>query len=139
MASRYADIRIDPQRTGIVLYVRRYRECVNFYREVLGLHVLFATDDLTCFEFGQAYLMVEYDPTKCPNRSNGPHRMCLRMNVTNVRGLTNSLSAAGIAVDYQEHDWGKVAKFTDPDGNLCAFKDEPGFASQVESGTSIRQ
>ena len=48
-------------RTGIILYVERYRECVAFYADRLGLEVLFSTPELTCFDFGDSYLMVEQD------------------------------------------------------------------------------
>ena len=46
--------------------------------------------------------------------------MCLRMNVTNVKAYVNQLENHHIEVDYQEHEWGTIAKFLDPDGNLCA-------------------
>lgn len=39
-----------------------------------------------------------------------------------------------MAVDYQEHDWGAVAKFVDPAGNLCAFKDDATFERQWAEG-----
>ncbi|MFT5200492.1 MAG: lactoylglutathione lyase, partial [Planctomycetota bacterium] len=32
---------------------------------------------------------------------------------------------------FQEHDWGTVAKFEDPAGNLIAFKDDSRFEQQV--------
>jgi lactoylglutathione lyase len=54
------------------------------------------------------------------------------MNVPNVREFTDRLIANGVKVDYQEHDWGTVAKFTDPDGNLCAFKDDATFEKQIK-------
>ena len=59
-------------------------------------------------------------------------RTCLRMNVPDVRQRADELRRKGVAVDYQEHSWGTVAKFDDPDGNLCAFKDDETFEAQVE-------
>ena len=53
------------------------------------------------------------------------------MNVTNVKAYVNTLENHHIEVDYQEHEWGTVAKFLDPDGNLCAFKDTDKFERQV--------
>ena len=38
-------------RTGIVLYTINYKECVAFYAGILQLNIMFATKDLTCFEF----------------------------------------------------------------------------------------
>lgn len=53
------------------------------------------------------------------------------MNVSNVKELANRLISKNIEVDYQEHSWGTVAKFFDPDGNLCALKDSEKFEKQV--------
>ena len=58
-------------------------------------------------------------------------KTCLRMNVKNVKNLADKLVEKNINVDYQEHDWGTIAKFYDPDGNLCAFKDSDKFENQI--------
>lgn len=118
-------------RTGFILYVDSYRACVDFYREVLGLSVLFDGPGLTCFAFGESYLMVEQDDEDGAHAGALRHRTCLRMNVPDVRVQADRLAALGVAVDYQEHDWGTVAKFVDPAGNLCAFKDNARFEEQV--------
>jgi len=49
------------------------------------------------------------------------------MNVSNVKALATKLRQQNIKVDYQEHAWGTIAKFFDPDGNLLAFKDSKKF------------
>lgn len=127
-------MRRPPDRTGIILYVTRYEDCVAFYREQLGLEVLFITPTLTCFDFGGAYLMVEVDDDPpSSGRPNGPFT-CLRLNVQDVPAHAAALQGHGVEVDLQVHDWGTVAKFHDPDGNLIAFKDEAGFVQQVEDG-----
>ena len=119
-------------RTGIILYTINYQKCVEFYRDILELNVLFKTDTLTCFEFGNAYLMVEIEdgnPSKfCESNRI---RTCLRMNVSNLKSYVNTLKNHHVEVDYQEFDWGTVAKFLDPDGNLCAFKDTDKFERQI--------
>jgi len=118
-------------RTGIILYVLKYDECITFYKNTLELKVLFSTDMLTCFEFGGSYLMVEVDD-EMQNEPNATRiRSCLRMNVSNVKSLADKLSAENIEVNYQEHSWGTIAKFFDPDGNLCAFKDSETFEKQI--------
>jgi lactoylglutathione lyase len=48
-----------------------------------------------------------------------------------VKQLAEKLKAKNVKVDYQEHSWGTVAKFYDPDGNLCAFKDSEKFEKQI--------
>lgn len=112
-------------RTGIILYVLEYEKCIHFYKDILELKVMFSTESLMCFEFGEAYLMVEIDD-ECDEKKatkEGRIRTCLRMNVSDVTAYANKLKAKSIEVDYQEHSWGIVAKFFDPDGNLLAFKD----------------
>lgn len=53
------------------------------------------------------------------------------MNVQNVKSLVRQLESLNIQVNYQEHSWGTIAKFHDPDGNLCAFKDSEKFEQQI--------
>ncbi|WP_346883911.1 glyoxalase/bleomycin resistance/dioxygenase family protein [uncultured Algibacter sp.] len=119
-------------RTGIILYTVAYKQCVHFYENILGLNKMFETKNLTCFEFGTSYLMVELD-----DEYNGEAlktdriKTCLRMHVPNVKILAKKLTDYGIKVDYQEHSWGTVAKFFNPDGNLCAFKDSEKFELQI--------
>lgn len=121
-------------RTGIILYTINYKDCVAFYREVIGLAVQFTTDSLTCFAFGESYLMVEIDDTydAANNIAGNRPTFCLRMNVPNVRTFADKLISQGVSVDYQEQSWGTVAKFHDPDGNLCAFKDSDKFEAQIQ-------
>lgn len=121
-------------RTGIILYTINYKECVRFYENILELEVLFATEALTCFKFGSSYLMVELDDEYTGEIETAQRiKTCLRMNVEDVKGLSDRLKNKGIDVNYQEHSWGTIAKFFDPDGNLCAFKDTENFEKQIES------
>lgn len=119
-------------RTGIILYTIKYKKCVEFYHEILELAKLFETENLTCFEFGNSYLMVELDDEYDGTQTESERiKTCLRMNVPNVKKLADKLTEKNVKVDYQEHSWGTVAKFFDPDGNLCAFKDSEKFEKQL--------
>lgn len=119
-------------RTGIILYTIKYQKCVEFYEEIIGLTKMFRTESLTCFEFGNSYLMVELDDEYDGTQNESERiKTCLRMNVPNVKKLADKLTEKNVDVDYQEHSWGVVAKFFDPDGNLCAFKDSENFEKQI--------
>lgn len=120
-------------KTGFILYVIRYAECVDFYKNTIGLKILFQGEQLTCFEFGGSYLMVEFDDETTETVAVPPKRdrSCLRMNVENVRVHADRLEQSGIEVNYMERDWGTVAKFRDPDGNLIAYKDMQKFNAQI--------
>lgn len=120
------------ERTGLILYTDRYETCVIFYRDAVGLAVLFETAELTCFDFGGSYLMVEREGIARPSGKNTfENPTCLRFNVKDVKRCAQILRDRGIEVNYQEHSWGAVAKFFDPDGNICALRDETSFAAQI--------
>lgn len=53
------------------------------------------------------------------------------MNVAEVKILPDQLIVKGIQVDYQEHEWDTVAKFLDPDGNLCASRETEKLENQL--------
>ena len=120
------------QKSGIILYTIKYSECVNFYENTLQLPKLFETDELTCFDFGYSYLMVELD-NDFKGEINERITTCLRFNVENVKEMADKLIAKDIEVNYQEYEWGTIAKFSDPDGNLCALKDSETFDKQIEN------
>jgi len=121
-------------RIGHILYVRQYDACILFYQQTLKLPILFKNEDLTCFDFFGTYLMVEKEdqPEYLNDNSEKTNYSCIRINVENVKHHSDDMKSQGAAVDYQEHSWGVVAKFKDPDGNLIAFKDEVSFAKQIE-------
>ena len=119
-------------RTGIILYTIEYEKCVDFYENKLELPKMFEKENLTCFEFGSSYLLVELDEEFNGTQTETSRiKTCLRMNVPNVKNIANKLFAKNIKVDFQEYSWGTVAKFFDPDGNLCAFKDSGKFEKQI--------
>ena len=119
-------------RTGIILYTIEYKKCVEFYEKTLGLNKMFESENLTCFEFGNSYLMVELDDEYDGTQTDSERiKTCLRINVRNVKELAEKLTEKNVDVDYQEHTWGTIAKFFDPDGNLCAFKDSEKFEKQI--------
>lgn len=119
-------------RTGIILYTIEYQKCVEFYGTTLEMKKMFQTENLTCFEFGSSYLMVEVDDEYDGTQTESERiKTCLRMNIQHVKELADKLTEKDVEVDYQEHPWGTVAKFYDPDGNLCAFKDSEKFEKQI--------
>ncbi|MEM7510865.1 MAG: VOC family protein [Bacteroidota bacterium] len=111
-------------KTGFILYTINYEACLHFYGEILGLPILYEKETLTCFDFHGSYLMVEIDDETEYTESGSPDRdrSCLRMNVLNVKEACNALDQHGISYTYMERDWGTVAKFRDPDGNLVGFR-----------------
>ncbi len=121
-------------RTGIIFYTINYDKCVEFYEKTLELKKIFESENLTCFQFGDSYLMIELDDEYKENQTGATRiKSCLRINVQNIKSETDKLMAKNVKVDYQEHSWGMIAKFHDPDGNLLAFKDSDTFEKQISN------
>ena len=76
-------------RQGVILKTKRQRECVEFYREILGLDVLFEDAFLTCFACGDGYLMIEPGPEETEDSPTA--NLVLRFNVESE--MPNSAAA----------------------------------------------
>jgi lactoylglutathione lyase len=109
---------------GIILGTERFEACVTFYRDMLELPIWYEKSGLVCFRFGDGYLMVETGGVARDGRkSPSENPTMLRFNVDDVVAASNALRQRGIEVDVEQHSWGTVGTFLDPDGNLCEFKD----------------
>jgi lactoylglutathione lyase len=110
-------------RTGIILYVEHYDQCVSFYRNKVLLPVEYVKETLTCFAFGTSYLMVEQDGiSSSTEKTIAQNPTVLRFNVSNVKAAVDELRARSVAVEEQTFDWGDIGVFVDPDGNRCELK-----------------
>jgi len=123
-----------PDRTGIILFVEKYKDCVSFYRDIFGLSILFQIEDLVCFEYGGSYLMIEpKDKNSIPEDGfENKENLCLRFNVTDFNAHCELLTSFGIKLKIEHHNWGSIARFKDPDGNNCALKDSEKFEMQIK-------
>jgi len=112
------------EKTGFILYTIKYESCVKFYKDVLSLDILYVKEGLTCFEFGGSYLMVELDDETSDILPSLPlrDRTCIRINVKNVKEACKKLDEHNVDYTYNELEWGTIAKFRDPDGNLIGFR-----------------
>jgi lactoylglutathione lyase len=119
------------ERTGVILCTEKYDECVAFYSEVLNLPVIETLDDehskLTVLRFGEdTYLMVETGGKAVPSGKDLiQNPVWLRFNVKSVEDAAAELLDKGIDVQIRKEVWGTVGDFSDPDGNMCSFREEP--------------
>ena len=123
-------------RTGVILNVEKFDECVSFYKDLFGLKVLFEEQygefRLTCFEFDGSYLMVETEGFAKPEgKSLKENSTKLRFNVSNIEGALKSIRAYGIEAEITKNDWGSTINIYDPDGNRVGVRDEETFRSQI--------
>ena len=112
------------EQPGLILFTEHYDDSVHFYRDVVGLPVLFTRETLTCLAFGSAYLMIELGGvagrTEKPRTANP---VVLRFNVLDVEAAAAELRTHGVVVRVEPYDWGIIGVFDDPDGNRCELKD----------------
>ncbi|KAB7615761.1 glyoxalase/bleomycin resistance/dioxygenase family protein [Amylibacter sp. SFDW26] len=124
------------ERTGIILFTYNYDACVSFYTKILGLPVLFSINEgdthLTCCDFFGAYLMIETGgPDAQHTKTMAQNPTKLRFNVADVENAAQELESKGIIVQRGVFDWGTIANFTDPDGNMCSLRDQKTFSEQM--------
>lgn len=116
---------------GIILFTKNHAACVQFYGDVLGLKVLHCIDrpkeQLTTFQLGDTYLMVESDGTASHGvKTPAQTPIKLRFNVPNVVATADALRRRGVDVSVVTHSWGTTAEFSDLDGNPCALRSDDG-------------
>jgi lactoylglutathione lyase len=106
-----------------LLRTENYEQCVEFYSKVLELPVRYQKPELTNFQFGGSYLLLEKawepSPREIRERKNPP--FLLRINVEDVEAAVRKVRAKGIEVHHASYDWGEVGNFRDPGGNLVEF------------------
>ena len=121
-------------KSGFILYTIKYEECVLFYEKILELKVLYRKEILTCFEFYGNYLMVEItdDADELTATIPSRDRTCIRLNVADVREACKVLHKNSIEYSYGEYEWGTIAKFRDPDGNLIGFRSAKEHLIDIE-------
>ena len=130
---------MDVLNSGFILYTINYKECVQFYEKLLQLKVLYRKEILTCFEFYGNYLMVEItdDADELTASIPSRDRTCIRLNVPDVKEACKVLDDNSISYSYGEYDWGTIAKFRDPDGNLIGFRSAKEHLADIENNEVI--
>jgi lactoylglutathione lyase len=125
---------MDVIRNGLILFVEKYEACVEFYKRALSLSIWYAKPDLTCFRFGQSYLMVERGGVAADSeKTRALSPVILRLNVVDIEAACVELQSLGVAsATVTRFPWGRVVHFLDPDGNsiqLCQWPENAGLPS----------
>jgi lactoylglutathione lyase len=124
-------------RTGVILNTENYNDCVNFYRNVFELEVMYEESAgdfrLTCLDFGGAYLMIETGGVAKPEgKPISENATKLRFNVDDIDTALESLSRHGVEAEVIRNDWGSTINLHDPDGNRIGIRDETTFVRQMQ-------
>jgi methylmalonyl-CoA/ethylmalonyl-CoA epimerase len=124
----------DAQGTGlgaigqIALQVSDADRAEAFYRDALGLPLLFRFGDLVFFDCGGVRLLLEggHEP-----RGPGHASFCIYLRTPQIEPVVAALKAAGVYFEQEPHRVAKMpdhelwmAFFRDPDNNLLALMEE---------------
>ncbi|WP_426414681.1 VOC family protein [Aestuariirhabdus sp. LZHN29] len=128
------------ERTGIILNVEHFDECVGFYRQLFELPLMFELAEgdfsLCCLSLGDSYLMIETEGVaKSRGKSIAENPTKLRFNVSDMGAALERVVHFGISAQITTHTWGRTIDILDPDGNRVGIRDEPGFYQQLHNGT----
>lgn len=128
---------MDVVRTGIIINTEHYEACVKFYKDVFNLPILNQKEEgnfkLTCFAFGDSYLMIETEGVAKPEgKSIKESPTKLRFNVSNIEDALKSIHSHGISAKIETLDWGSTINLFDPDGNKIGIRDEAMFKADLD-------
>ncbi len=111
------------ERANTIAYCSRWRECVGFYRQGLGLTVVFENDWFVEFALNSASGLSVADARRATIESAEGKGITLTLKVQDVQAAQRALAARGLDPGrVEQHAWGaEVFYLQDPDGNRVEF------------------
>ncbi len=102
-----------------IVYCRKWRETVSFYRDILGFPVTFENNWFVEFETAAHARLSVADEQRATVKSAGGQGLTLAFQVEEADATWQSLTARGVNVGkIADHPWGGRAFFLfDPEGN----------------------
>jgi catechol 2,3-dioxygenase-like lactoylglutathione lyase family enzyme len=102
-----------------ILYCRKWRDTVAFYRDALNLPVTFTSDWFVEFQIASAAHLSIADERRATIKSGQGAALTLTFRVDEVDETWKRLSARGLQLGaIQDHAWGaRVFYFYDPEGH----------------------
>ncbi|MBK8899898.1 MAG: VOC family protein [Anaerolineaceae bacterium] len=109
---------IEPKRTNTILYCRNWQATVDFYRDQLGLPVVFANDWFVEFELTSTSFLSIANAARATIEAVHGQGITLTWQVDDVAASKARLAAQGIATTPIQHKWqAQVCYCTDPEGH----------------------
>lgn len=107
------------QTMNVILYCRRWRETVDFYRQRLELRTSFETDWLVEFHVADGARLSVADERRSRIKSAAGGGLTLTLRVADADATHAWLRGAGLDVaPVSRHPWGaRLFRFNDPEGN----------------------
>lgn len=104
--------------SGIILFVEKFQDCRQFYRNGMQLPILMEKPGIVQFAFGSMYLQIEdaklfgAQPTR---------NIIIRKNVASISHTQLELEGRGILLEVHDLEWGEIGFVYDPDGNKVEY------------------
>lgn len=110
---------IRPVTTNIILYCQKWAPVVDFYRNLLQLPVLFATDWFVEFALNPVSRLSVADEKRSSIKSCAGRGVTLSLEVEDIDKTWGYLNKAGLCPTIiREHPWNaRVFYFFDPEGH----------------------
>jgi len=109
-----------------ILYCSRWQDCVDFYRDGLGLDVAFEKDWFVEFSLNAASRLSIAEARRASVQSAGGRGITLTLKVEDILAAHRALLNRGLSPgEVKKHAWGAdVFYLRDPDGNRVEFWSE---------------
>ncbi|MDX1527472.1 MAG: VOC family protein [Gammaproteobacteria bacterium] len=111
------------ERANTIVYCSRWQECVGFYRQGLGLSVVFENHWFVEFALNSASSLSIADARCATIESAQGRGFTVTLKVPDIHAARTALAARGLEPGRVErHPWGaNVFYVRDPDGNRVEF------------------
>jgi Glyoxalase/Bleomycin resistance protein/Dioxygenase superfamily. len=106
-----------------ILYCRKWKECVAFYRDFLGFLVVFDNNILVELEPAPNARIGVMDVSRTKRNVTAPETIVLSFKVADIEKTHNLLrEKSGEIVERKDHPWGAwVVELKDPEGRMIEF------------------
>lgn len=105
-----------------ILYCKKWRETIDFYRDGLKLRVLSSTDWFMEFKLNESARLSVADESRTSVKSGEGRGITISLQVENVEELYSELLDSGFEPTAIKEVWGSKATYLyDPEGNRLEF------------------
>lgn len=110
-------------RTNTIVYCSRWRECVAFYQDGLGLEIAFENDWFVEFVLNSGSRLSVADARRTSIQSANGRGITVTLMVEDIFSARRLLEERGVSPGrINKHAWGaEVFHLSDPDGNRIEF------------------
>ena len=112
-------MQIRPKTTNIILYCKKWAATVDFYRNGLGLPVLFENDWFVEFDFNSASRLSIADEQRASIKTSSGNGITLSLEVTDIQTYWEQMEKKSLnPTPIRKHPWNaKVFYLFDPEGH----------------------